>query len=466
VRALQISASGAGSSISQAEIEHLTERTAAGLLQRGIGAGDVVLVRLPKGLRWLAAMRALHRIAAVSLPCPHMLTEGDVADRAARSQAVAMLLEDSDVPTAEGPAPLAPAAPTDPAFLLYTSGTEGPPKGALHSRSYVAANRLQSERWMGVRAGDRVWCTAAAGWSKSLRNVWLAAELCDAETVIHEGRFDAAERLAMIATLKPDVLCMSPTEYRMCARSADFERSRLGGIREAVAAGEALDSATVEAWRSAHGVYVRDGYGQTETGAVAGVCSGQQAPAGSMGRPLPGVEIAIIDGELCVRAGTLPTLFAGYLNDPKATAERLRDGWWHTGDQATEDDDGVLWYVGRSDDVISSAGYRIGPGEVEAALRSHPAVLEAAAVGLPDPDRGQIVHADVVLRPAFAAGDELEQELRLHARASTAPYKAPRSLRFVSVLPRTTTGKVRRAAIRDELVLLRLEHGDADTHRG
>ena len=126
----------------------------------------------------------------------------------------------------------------------------------------------------------------------------------------------------------------------------------------------------------------------------------------------------------------------------------------------------MLWYVGRSDDVISSAGYRIGPGEVEAALRSHPAVLEAAAVGLPDPDRGQIVHADVVLRPAFAAGDELEQELRLHARASTAPYKAPRSLRFVSVLPRTTTGKVRRAAIRDELVLLRFEHGDADTQRG
>jgi acyl-coenzyme A synthetase/AMP-(fatty) acid ligase len=319
---------------------------------------------------------------------------------------------------------------------------------------------------MGVRPGDRVWCTAAAGWSKSLRNVWLAAELCDAETVIHDGRFDAAERIALIAELQPQVLCMSPTEYRMCARSDDFERWPLGGIREAVAAGEALDAATVEAWRSAHGVYVRDGYGQTETGAVAGVCAGQRAPAGSMGRPLPGVETAIIDGELCVRTATLPTLFAGYLNDPQATAERLRDGWWHTGDQAREDDDGLLWYVGRSDDMISSSGYRIGPGEVETALRSHPAVLEAAAVGLPDLDRGQIVHADVVLRPGFSAGGQLEEELRLHARTTTAPYKAPRSLRFVAVLPRTATGKVRRAAIRDELVLLRFDHGDADSQRG
>jgi acyl-coenzyme A synthetase/AMP-(fatty) acid ligase len=466
VRALQVSASGAATAISHAELERLTHRTAAGFLQRGVGAGDVVLVRLPKGLPWLAAMRALHRIAAVSLPCPHMLTETDVADRAERSQAVAMMLEDADVPSGEGPAPAVPAAATDPAFLLYTSGTEGPPKGALHTRAYVAANRLQAERWMGVRPGDRVWCTAAAGWSKSLRNVWLAAELCDAEAVIHDGRFDAAERIALIAELQPQVLCMSPTEYRMCARSADFERWPLGGIREAVAAGEALDAATVEAWRSAHGVYVRDGYGQTETGAVAGVCAGARAPAGSMGRPLPGVEIAIVDGELCVREDTLPTLFAGYLNDAAATAERLRDGWWHTGDQARQDDEGLLWYIGRTDDMISSSGYRIGPSEVEAALRSHPAVLEAAAVGLPDPDRGQIVHADVVLRPGFAPSGQLEEELRLHARATTAPYKAPRSLRFVSLLPRTSTGKVRRAAIRDELVLLRFDHGDADSQRG
>ena len=226
---------------------------------------------------WLAAMRGLHRIGGVSLPCPHMLTEADIADRVERSQAVMSLLEDADVPIADGGAAAVSGAPADPAFLLYTSGTEGPPKGALHNRSYVAANRMQAERWMGVRAGDRLWCTAAGGWSKSLRNVWIAAELCDAETVIHQGRFDAAERLGLIAELQPQVLCMSPTEYRMCARSAEFELWQLGSVREAVAAGEALDAATVEAWQAAHGIWVRDGYGQTETGAVAGVCAGEDA---------------------------------------------------------------------------------------------------------------------------------------------------------------------------------------------
>ncbi len=229
---------------------------------------------------------------------------------------------------------------------------------------------------------------------------------------------------------------------------------RLTGVREAVAAGEALDAATVDAWEAAHGIRVRDGYGQTETGAIAGVCVGERMPAGSMGRPLPGVETRITAGELSVRAGTLPTLFTGYWRDEAATAERLRDGWWHTGDLVAADDEGLLWYVGRDDDVISSSGYRIGPGEVEEALRTHPAVLEAAAVGIPDPDRGQIVHAEVVLRPGFAAADSLAEELRVYARGVTAPYKAPRSISFAESLPRTTTGKVRRAAIRERYGLL------------
>ena len=322
-----MSSGGGQTAVGAAELEHTSERIAAGFRARGVASGDVVLVRLPKGLRWLAAMRALHRIGAVSLPCPHMLTDADIADRMRRSGAVLALLEDADVPFADGPAPAVAGHPADPAFLLYTSGTEGPPKGALHPRGYLAANRLQAERWMGLRPGDRVWCTAAGGWSNSLRNVWIAAELCDAETVIHEGRFDAGERLELIAQLAPDVLCMSPTEYRMCARSADFERRPLPPVREAVAAGEALDAATIDAWRSAHGIRLRDGYGQTETGAVAGVCTGDSAPAGSLGRPLPGVETSIIAGELCVRAASLPTLFSGYWRDPaadrRAAARRL-----------------------------------------------------------------------------------------------------------------------------------------------
>src|SRR5262245_57259845 len=234
MRVLLVDGAGGERAVGEDKLEALTQRTAAGLAARGVGPGDVVLVRLPKGLEWLAAMRALLHLGAVSLSCPAMLTRGDVDERVARSRAVLSLLEPGDVPEADGAVESAQVPDDAPAFLLFTSGTEGGPKGALHPRSYVAANRLQAERWMGVRTGDRVWCTAASGWSKSLRNVWLAPELCGAETVIHEGRFDAAERLELIARLRPDVLCMSPTEYRLCARSEGFGSHDLSGLREAV----------------------------------------------------------------------------------------------------------------------------------------------------------------------------------------------------------------------------------------
>jgi acyl-coenzyme A synthetase/AMP-(fatty) acid ligase len=181
------------------------------------------------------------------------------------------------------------------------------------------------------------------------------------------------------------------------------------------------------------------------------VQAGEEPIPGAIGRPLPGVEVVIVRGELCVRPETVPTMFSGYWRDPDATAERLVDGLWHTGDLVEQDPEGVLWYHGRRDDVISSAGYRIGPAEVEAALAAHPAVLEAAAVGVPDADRGEIVHADVVLRPGSRAGDALRKELQAHVRTLTAPYKYPRSLRFVDALPRTATGKLRRAAVRASL---------------
>jgi acyl-coenzyme A synthetase/AMP-(fatty) acid ligase len=451
VRALIVNENGERRSVGTAELEELTERAAAGLANSGVGVGDVVLVRLGKCLEWLVAMRALWRLGAVSLPCPDLLTDADLAERLARSGAVRALLEPGDVPFAEGAPPAPHLADGVPAFLLFTSGTEGGPKGVVHRRGYVDANRLQTERWMGVRPGDRVWCTAATGWSKSLRNAWLAAELTGAETVLHAGRFDAAERLELIALTQPDVLCMSPTEYRRCAATDVFAQADLSSVREAVAAGEALDAPTVERWREVHGIAVRDGYGQTETGAVAGVLAGEEPVPGSLGRPLPGVDVRVTDGELCVAATTLPTLFIGYLDDDHASGRSLRDGLWHTGDLVRQDADGRLWYEGRRDDVISSSGYRIGPGEVESALRSHPAVSDAAAVGLPDSDRGQIVHADIVLAGGAVPSDELADRLRTHVREATAPYKYPRSLRFVDELPRTATGKVRRAAIRADL---------------
>ncbi len=197
MRALTVSSRGETQSHDTDELDAHTLRIAAGLHARGVAAGQVVLVSLPKGLTWLCTMRALLRLGAISLPCPAMLTPTDIQQRIDRSGAVLALVDEADVPSADGAAPAPQLDTAAPAFLLYTSGTEGPPKGALHSRGYVAANRIQTERWMGVRPGDRVWCTAASGWSKSLRNVWLAAELTGAEAVIHEGRFDPAERLAV-----------------------------------------------------------------------------------------------------------------------------------------------------------------------------------------------------------------------------------------------------------------------------
>jgi acyl-coenzyme A synthetase/AMP-(fatty) acid ligase len=387
----------------------------------------------------------------VALPCVEQVTDAEVAERVATTDARAVLLAPDDVPLAAGPAPAPDLDPDAPAFLIFTSGTEGRPKAAVHPRRYLPANRLQLERWMGVRPQDRVWCTAAPGWSKSVRNVWFPAELYGCETVLHAGRFIAAERLELLDRLQPQVLCMSPTEYRLCAKAPTFGDHDLGGIREAVAAGEALDAATLERWREGYGITVRDGYGQTECGAVTGVLVGEEPVPGSMGHAMPGVELEIVAGELCLRPETLPTFFSGYLNDPAATAAKLAGGLWHTGDMVDRDTDGRLWYQGRTDDVISSSGYRIGPAEVESALASHPAVLEAAAVGLPDSDRGEIVHADVVLQPGLVASDELRGQLQDHVRGVTAPYKYPRSLRFVDDLPRTLTGKVRRGVIRAAL---------------
>ena len=278
---------------------------------------------------------------------------------------------------------------------------------------------------MGVRAADRVWCTAAPGWSKSVRNVWFPAELYDCETVLHAGRFVAAERLELLARLQPQVLCMSPTEYRLCAKAATFGDHDLGGVREAVAAGEALDAATLDQWREAYGITVRDGYGQTECGAVTGVLVGEEPVPGSMGHAMPGVQLEIVAGELCLRPETLPTFFTGYLDDAAATEAKLAGGLWHTGDMVDRDADGRLWYQGRADDVISSSGYRIGPAEVESALASHPSVLEAAAVGLPDPDRGEIVHADVVLQPGLTGSDQLRRELQDHVRAGHGALQVP-----------------------------------------
>jgi acyl-coenzyme A synthetase/AMP-(fatty) acid ligase len=217
----------------------------------------------------------------------------------------------------------------------------------------------------------------------------------------------------------------------------------LPALRRMVSAGEPLDPETIAAFREATGIEPADGYGQTETGHVSGNLAGEPVRPGSMGRPLPGLETRILEGELQLRAGSSPTFFSSYLD-----GERFEEEWWPTGDLVRADEDGHLWFEGRGDDIILSAGYRIGPSEVEAALLSHPDVAEAAAVAAPDPERGSVVRAIVVPRDR-EPGEELARELQEHCKRLTAPYKFPRIVDFAEELPKTSSGKIRRALLRE-----------------
>jgi acyl-coenzyme A synthetase/AMP-(fatty) acid ligase len=312
----------------------------------------------------------------------------------------------------------------------------------LHVQRYLIGQRLQGKHWMGVQPGDVVWCTASSGWSKSARNVFVAPWLRGGTAMVHDARFDPEERLALIEREGVRVLCMAPTEYRIIVKRTKIPR--LPWLRSCIAAGEALDPAVIAAWRNATGIEVRDGYGQTETGQLTGCVPDEQVRPGSMGRPLPGVRLWVDDGELLADPKSVPTFFDRYLGEVPVSGDEP----WRTGDRVAVDDDGYLWFEGRTDDVIISAGYRIGPFEVESALCSHPAVEEAAAVAAPDEDRGAIVRAIVVLRDGYAPSENLKRTLQDHVKSETAPYKYPRRVDFAPALPKTPSGKVKRAELR------------------
>ena len=290
---------------------------------------------------------------------------------------------------------------------------------------------------------DLVWCTAASGWSKSARNVFIAPWLMGAASLLHDARFDPSERLALAERESVTILCMAPTEYRVIAKRATLRP--LSALRGLVAAGEALNPEVLRAFREATGLEIRDGYGQTETGQLTAMPLGLPARPGSMGRPLAGIELQVDAGELVLAdPRTDPTFFVGYLGGERSPTDRP----WRTGDRVRRDDDGYLYFEGRADDLIISAGYRIGPFEVESALVSHAAVAEAAVVAEPDEERGAVVRAVVVLRDGFAPSAALASELQEHVKRETAPYKYPRIVEFAPELPKTASGKIRRAALR------------------
>jgi acyl-coenzyme A synthetase/AMP-(fatty) acid ligase len=429
---------------------------------RGVRRGDVVMTLVGNRIEWVLTLLACWRMGAVALPCNTQLRHGDLALRASVTNATlcvgdeelldelggaadAMTLAEVQA-TMDEESPQAPPLdaanldPEDPALIVFTSGTTGEPRAVVHAQRYLTGQRTQATRWMGARRDELVWCTTATGWSKSARNVFVAPWLCGAAALIHDGRFDPAERLDVCEHEGVNVLCQAPTEYRMLAKRTTLRP--LPHMRRMVSAGEALNPEVIEAFRSAVGLEIADGYGQTETGQVTGNLDGEPVREGSMGRPLPGIETRIVDGELQILASTSPTFFSRYIDSGPFDGE-----WWATGDIVRADDDGYLFYEGRTDDLILSSGYRIGPFEVESALLTHPKVAEAAAVPAPDPDRGAVVRAIVVLRDGEAS-DELARELQEHVKATTAPYKFPRIVEFADELPKTASGKIKRAELR------------------
>jgi acetyl-CoA synthetase len=488
---VELSRAGGRREWSFGDVSHASAALAGAMTAAGVRRGDVVMTLIGNRPEWAIAMVACFRIGAVALPCNEQLRTTDLRERLDVAAPVLVLADErnrtelaparpgcpvwwlgdeagwDDEAAAGGDAPDPPYVelePEDPCLLTFTSGTAGKPKAVVHAQRYLAGQQLQAEHWLAPRKGELVWCTAASGWSKSARNAFIAPWLRGAAALLHDARFDPQERWDVLGRERVNVLCMAPTEYRVMAKRIDLgPRPDLRGV---VAAGEALNPEVLNAWQEATGLAIRDGYGQTETGQLTGMPLGEQPRPGSMGRALPGISLWVDEGELVADPHTVPTFFTGYLPWPNAEAvtgiqERRCEAVserserspsttpWRTGDRVHADDEGYLYFEGRTDDVIISAGYRIGPFEVESALVAHPAVAEAAVVAAPDDERGSVVRAVVVLRDGEAASEALATELQEHVRSRTAPYKYPRIVDFADELPKTASGKVRRAALRD-----------------
>jgi acyl-coenzyme A synthetase/AMP-(fatty) acid ligase len=488
---LFIDAAGKQTDYTFAQIADASQRWAAVLRDSGVGKGDHVIVVLPKTPEWLFAMLALLRLGAVAIPGAEQLRAKDLLYRANHGGATTVIAHaanagEADAIAADAPGvqrylivggeregwtaiePLAataqpfagvPTSADEMAYLIYTSGTTKDPKGVVHLVAYTFAKRMQAQFWFDCKPDDLVWCTAGTGWAKSLWNVLLGPWSCGSCIVLHEGAFVPEQRMDFIRDLSVTVLCQAPTEYRLEAKLPDLgTRWKLPKLRHCVSAGEPLNPEVLQLWKQAFGLTILDGFGQTENTLLVANLPGMDVRPGSMGKPTPGHDVAVIDaegnicepgevGDIALR-GNPPSLFAGYYKNDEETRNSRRGEWYLTGDRAQLDDDGYFWFVGRADDVISSGAYRIGPFEVESALLEHAAVADSAVVGSPDPDRGNVVKAFVVLRPGHEPSPALIKELQDHCKRVTAPYKYPREIEFVAELPKTRSGKIRRVELR------------------
>lgn len=494
-------AEGAERSYSFAEIAALTDRLAAALRRRGIGKGDRVLVMLPRIPAWQIAMVAVLKLGAVAIPCVTMLTEKNIAFRLENSGARAVITTCAETgklagvsgllriaansalpPDAPDAFPVPPAGwlgletllaenagdftaatvgAEEPALIFYTSGSTGMPKGVTHAARGIHTWRGSAESWLDLGPGDVMYCTADTGWSKAGTAILFGPWSRGAAVLFHDGPFDPAMRLELLARHRVTVFCASATELRHLV-VRPVTPGQFPALRLTVSAGESLNPPVQARWQALTARPVLEAYGLTET--LMLIANYRDCPIrrGAMGRALPGLSLDLItaQGELAApgEIGQIalrlpcPQLMLGYWQDPARTEAAFAhvDGsdWFLTGDNARRDAEGYFYYEGRADDIINSAGYRIGPQEVENALLEHPAVREAAAVPSPDAERGEVVKAFVVLHGGHTGNPDLAKELQDFVKHLTAPYKYPRRIEFVTDLPRNAVGKIQRRALR------------------
>jgi acetyl-CoA synthetase len=478
---------------SAADLARASREAARALLDLGVGKGDHVFVMLPRLPEWYAVLLGAIRIGAVPMPGPNLLTAKDIAYRFSQTGATAAVTDPAGTSKVDaaapglatrlcvGPAPdgwlsfeercsaagdgETPADPTDrddPLILYFTSGTVSYPKMVQHPHSYALGHVGTARFWHDLRPGDLHWTVTDTGWAKA---AWggLFGQMHERAAILNValGSPDADTIFGIIARHRVTSFCAPPTLYRRLVQ-ADFSKHDLSALRHCTGAGEPLNPEVIRAWQQGTGgLTVYDGYGQTETTCLVANYRTMEVRPGSMGRPMPGYNVLIVDedgqpvpagevGNIVVR--TEPDrpigLFPGYYNNPDATADSFRGPHYYTGDKATVDDDGYFWFEGRDDDVITSSAYRIGPFEVESVLVEHPAVVEAAVVGKDDPQRTQIVTAFCILASGYTASPELARELQEFTKNRTAPYKYPREIHFVDELPKTVSGKIRRSELR------------------
>jgi acyl-coenzyme A synthetase/AMP-(fatty) acid ligase len=484
-------AAGEGCEFTFSDMARLTNKFGSMLRAHGIDKGDRVIIMLPRIPEWMTAMVGALKIGAIPIPCIEMLTARDLEYRVCNSQARAVVCRAGEVQKFAGvihdiPVRLAlggasgwldvahemvrssvelePArmAAEDPAIMYYTSGSTGHPKAVMHAARALYAWRMSAIYWLDLRPGDRIWCTADTGWSKAGTSILFGPWSCGVCSFLYDGPFVPNERLRLLAKHGITVYCASSTElFRLLEE--EIEGHDLTAMRRTVSAGESVNPVVAMSWQRATRVRVDEAYGLTETLMLVLNLPGEPVKYGSMGRASPGSDVDVIDASgrrlPCGEEGDIavltpnPQMMLGYWKDEERTIScyiRGPDGLWYvTGDRGARDEDGYLWYRGRSDDLINSAGYRIGPLEVENILLECASVQSCAVIGSPDPQRGEIVKAFVVLRAGTSPSEALTRQLQEHVKSTTAPYKYPRAIEYVDQLPLTVTGKINRRSLRE-----------------